>query len=208
MIVHHFVIHHFTAIHLFLLFLQYGYLLLFPFAVLEGPVVAIIGGALVASGALNGYTVFAVLVLADLVGDLLYYSLGRWGHVHTIERLSSMLGLSEDRLGPLKKRFAKNDWKLLLIGKTQGLGGIILYFAGVTRMKVNRFLGWNFVGTIPKVLVFEFVGYLFGQTLINSQRYFDFITIIPFVLALALLVTYFLGRRYVVGSVEGFWGKD
>lgn len=208
MIVHHFAIHHFTAIHLFVLFLQYGYLLLFPFAVLEGPVVAIIGGALVASGALNGYTVFAVLVLADLVGDLLYYSLGRWGHVHTIERLSSLLGITEERLAPLKKRFAKNDWKLLLIGKTQGLGGIILYFAGVTRMKLSRFLGWNFVGTIPKVLIFEFVGYLFGQTLINSQRYFDFITVIPFVLALALLVTYWLGRRYVVGTVEGSLGND
>jgi membrane protein DedA with SNARE-associated domain len=199
---HSIIIHHLTALHLFLLLLQYGYLLLFPIAVIEGPVAAIVAGALVATGALNAYVVFVLLVVADLTGDFLYYSLGRWGHVHMIEKISSRLGLSESRMTPLKAEFIKNDWKLILIGKTQGLGAIILYFAGASRMKLNRFLAWNFVGTIPKVLIFMAVGYLFGQSLLRSQRYFDYITIFTFALGLVLLIAYLFVKRYMEGNVE------
>jgi membrane protein DedA with SNARE-associated domain len=199
---HYIVIHHLTAIHLFLLLLQYGYILLFPIAVVEGPVAAIVAGALIASSALNGYVVFVVLVIADLTGDLLYYSLGRWGHVRSLERLSARLGVNESRMNSLKTEFQKNDWKLLLVGKTQGIGAVILYFAGVTRMRLGRFLLWNLVGTVPKVLIFIGVGYLFGQTLLRSQRYFDYITILTFVLALALLGGYWITKRYLEKRVE------
>nr|MDQ2860784.1 hypothetical protein [Pseudomonadota bacterium] len=66
---------------------QYGYAVLFPIAVVEGPAVTLVAGALVASGQFDGLLVFAMLVAADLVGDALYYSLGRWGHTPFLERL-------------------------------------------------------------------------------------------------------------------------
>ncbi|MDR3546727.1 MAG: DedA family protein [Candidatus Pacebacteria bacterium] len=198
---HHFTVEHLTAIRLFLLLLQYGYLLLFPIAVIEGPVAAIVAGALVASGALNGYVVFAVLIVADLTGDMIYYSLGRWGHVHMVERISSRLGLTGERLKPLREEFHKNDWKVLLIGKTQGLGAIILYFAGATHMRLRKFLSWNLIGTLPKVLIFMLVGYLFGQSLLHSQRYFDYITFTTFGLGLFLLAAYWYFKRYMERNV-------
>ena len=196
-----FTLHHLTAIHLFLLLLQYGYLLLFPIAVVEGPLAAIVAGALVASGEFNIYAVFAVLVAADLTGDLLYYSLGRWGHVRMIERLSNALGLTQERMKPILKEFEKNDWKLLLVGKTQGLGAVILYFAGVSRVKISRFLFWNLIGTLPKVFIFEAVGFLFGQSLIHSQKALDYITLATFILGLILLLVYWRFKRYMEGKV-------
>ncbi|MBA3789329.1 VTT domain-containing protein [Patescibacteria group bacterium] len=192
---------HFTAIKLFLLISQYGYILLFPIGVIEGPVAAIVSGALVASEVLNAYTVFVILVAADITGDVLYYSLGRWGHVRFLERLSSRLGLTESRMKPLQSEFHKNDWKLILVGKTQGLGAIILYFAGVTHMRIERFLFWNFIGTLPKVGIFMAVGYLFGETLIRSQKYLDYFTFFIFGMGLLLLLGYWLFKRYMESKV-------
>jgi membrane protein DedA with SNARE-associated domain len=55
-----------TAIHI----LQTdGLLLLFPLAVVEGPIVTVIAAYLASLGYLNIFAVFAVVVAADLVGD-------------------------------------------------------------------------------------------------------------------------------------------
>jgi membrane protein DedA with SNARE-associated domain len=198
----HLALHHFTAIKLFLLLIQYGYVLLFPIAVIEGPIAAIIAGALAASGEFTLTTVFILLVIADLLGDCLYYSLGRWGHERFLEGIASKLGLTEKRMAPLAKSFHKSDWKLLLLGKVQGLGSIILYFAGVTKMGVRRFLFWNLVGTLPKVFLFEAIGYLFGQTLINSPKYIDYVMIVTFLIGLGLLFGYWKLKDYIGGKVN------
>jgi membrane protein DedA with SNARE-associated domain len=199
---HHFAVEHLTAIHLFLLLLQYGYFLLFPIAVIEGPIAAIVAGALVASGALSLWIVIGVLILADLVGDLLYYSLGRWGHVRFLENLVEKIGITNERLEPLTHNFKKNSIKLLLIGKTQGLGSIILYFAGVAKMPLPRFLWWNFVGTVPKVLLFVTIGYFFGQTLIQSQKAIDYLTLSSFGIALLLIVGYFAAKWFLETKID------
>jgi membrane protein DedA with SNARE-associated domain len=199
---HHLVVQHLTAIHLFLLVLQYGYFLLFPIAVVEGPVAAIVAGALVASGSLNIYIVIVILIAADLVGDIIYYSLGRWGHVRFLEDIGKRIGLTSERMEPLKLNFKKNSRKLLLIGKTQGLGSIILYFAGVSKMPLPRFLGWNFLGTVPKVLIFLAVGFFFGQSLIQSQHAIDYITLSSFGIALVLILFYFLAKWFLETKIE------
>jgi membrane protein DedA with SNARE-associated domain len=194
--------HHFTAIKLFLLLLHYGYVLLFPIAVIEGPVAAIIAGALVASGAFGLYDVTFILIAADLVGDLIYYWLGRWGHVRFLESIGKRIGLTEERMEPLTRNFKKNDWKLLLIGKTQGLGSIILYFAGVSKMPLPRFFAWNVVGTIPKVLIFITIGYFFGQSVIQSQHTVDYITLSSFAVALVLILFYFFAKWFLEMKIE------
>jgi membrane protein DedA with SNARE-associated domain len=201
---HHVTLEHLTAIHLFLLLLQYGYFLLFPIAVIEGPIAAIVAGALVASGALNLYVVILVLVFADLVGDLLYYSLGRWGHVRFLENLIEKIGITNERLEPLTHNFKKNSRKLLLIGKTQGLGSIILYFAGVAKMPLPRFIGWNLVGTLPKVIIFVTVGYFFGQSLIQSQHAIDYFTLSSFGIALVLIVFYFAAKWFLETKIGSY----
>ena len=199
--VHHLLAHHFFLIQASLLLAQYGYLILLPVAVIEGPIAAILAGALVASGELNAYLVFLILVVGDLIGDFLYYSLGRWGHVHFIEKLTTRLGITESRIEPLKAEFRKNDWKFLLVGKTQGLGSIILYFAGVVRMDLFRFFAWNLVGTLPKAFLFECIGYLFGQSIMRSQRYVDYISLAFFAVALVLLALYIWAKRYLEREV-------
>lgn len=176
---------------------RYGYTMLLPIAVVEGPAMAMIAGALVAGGQLNGVAACLLLIAADLVGDAGYYGLGRFGHAPLVAAISKRLKLTPERLAPLERRFHDNDWKLLMIGKTQALGSIILYFAGASRMSFVRYMLLNVVGTTPKVVLFELIGYFLWRGVLHSARYVDYLTLVLFGLALVLLLAYWLVRRYL-----------
>ena len=178
---------------------QYGYLILFPAGVVAGPPAYVVAGALIAGGALNWLIVTLMLVAADLVGDAAYYSLGRWGHGPLMDRLGQRLKMTPERLQPIEDRFRRNDWILILIGKSQAFGAVVLYAAGATRMNFVRFLWWNLVATIPKIILFELVGYFFGATVMRSQHSVDVITFVMFGAALVLLVAYWLSAKYITG---------
>ena len=174
---------------------QYGYAVLLPIAVIEGPGITIVAGAMVAAGQLNGGVAFLLLVLADLVGDAAYYGLGRFAHAPVVHRIGDWLSLTPERLRPLEQRFRDNDWKLIMIGKTQPLGSLILYFAGASRVNFWRFMGLNLIGTLPKVLLFELAGFFLGKSLLRSDRPIDLVTFGFFGLALLVLLLYWLVRR-------------
>jgi membrane protein DedA with SNARE-associated domain len=181
--------------HVLALLGQYGYAVLLPIAILEGPAITVVAGAMVAAGQLNGPVAFVLLVAADLVGDAVYYGLGRFGHAPVVHRIGAWLSLTPERLQPLEQRFRDNDWKLLMIGKTQALGSLILYFAGASRVNFARFMGLNIVGTLPKVLIFLAAGYFLGQSLLRSDKSIDLVTLVFFGLALLVLVFYWMIRR-------------
>lgn len=176
---------------------RYGYWVLIPIAVIEGPAITMVAGALVAAGQMNAVTAALLLVLADLVGDALYYCLGRYGHGPLASRLTKWLKVTPEKLGKLQQRFRANDWKLILIGKTQGLGSIILYFAGASRMPFFRYMVLNLAGTVPKVILFELIGYFLGLGVLSSARYINYVTGLMFGAAFVLVALYWLFRRYV-----------
>jgi membrane protein DedA with SNARE-associated domain len=174
---------------------RYGYGVLLPVAVVEGPAVTIIAGALIAAGQLNAVVACLLLIVADLVGDVLYYCLGRFGHAPLVAKLSKRLSAASERLRPLEQRFRDNDWKLLMIGKTQALGSVILYMAGASRTPFVRYMVLNLLGTAPKVILFLTIGYFLGRGILSSTRYVDLITLVTFGVAGVLLASYFLLKR-------------
>jgi membrane protein DedA with SNARE-associated domain len=189
---------HLLAMRVYPLIARYGYPVLLPIAVIEGPIAAAVTGALVAAGQFNGWVACLLLVGADLVGDALYYALGRYGHGHLLERINRYLRITPERLKPLEARFRNHASKLVLIGKTQALGGLILYFAGASRMPFGRYMALNMAGTFPKVLLFGSVGFFLGQSILqtSTQRYVDYAAIIASVaIAAFLLGSYWLVRR-------------
>jgi membrane protein DedA with SNARE-associated domain len=177
---------------------EYGYWVILPIAVIEGPAITMVAGALVAAGQMNGVTAAILLILADLVGDALYYSLGRFGHGPVARRLTKWAKVTPEKLAKLQQTFRDNDWKLILIGKTQGLGSIILYFAGASHMPFGRYMVLNLIGTAPKVILFGGIGYFLGKGVMSSTHYIDLISGAMFGgAALILIGLYWVFRRYV-----------
>jgi membrane protein DedA with SNARE-associated domain len=170
--------------------------------VIEGPAVSVVAGALVASGQFDGIVVASMLIAADLVGDALYYSLGRWGHTPFLRRLEKWLSLTEERFRPLEEGFRRHDWKILLIGKTQPFGSLILFFAGATKMPVGRYLIFNLLATVPKVVLFGGAGYFLGLGITRSMKYIDYLGFALFGIGAVLLYSYHRVRKYLKKEIS------
>ena len=135
---------------------------LFPLAVLEGPIVTVIAAWLMRDSLWDLTLVYAICVLADLVGDAGLYVLGR--------RTSSLsprwrrrLGITEDRLARLWRHFSAHGPATLAIGKlTHSAGLAVLMAAGASGMPFGKFMFWNLLATLPKTFFFVVIGYLFG----------------------------------------------
>jgi len=173
--------------------LAYKYVIIFPVTVFEGPIVTVIAGFLSAHGVLNIFIVYPIIVLGDLVGDLFYYSLGRWGRDSFIFSWLRFFGITDQRIERLEKHYEKHSGKTLVIGKiTHGIGSIILIAAGVAKMPVGRLLWINLLGTLPKSLLFLLIGFYFGEAYKRIEAYLDYTAKVTIIVAILLVVFYFL----------------
>src|SRR3989344_2097578 len=92
----------------------YTYFAIFPISVLEGTIIAVFSGFLVSVGIINIYITTGVLILGDIVGDIAYYSLGRFGEGNIIRRWGHYVGITRARAAFFKEQFLKHDINLIL----------------------------------------------------------------------------------------------
>lgn len=152
----------------------------------EGPIVTVIAGFLASAGNINPYIAYGVIIVADLVGDSMYYVLGRWG---------KHIGIKPGSIGTIETHFAKHTIKTLLFGKlTHAIGAGILFGAGVARVPYRTFLWYNLLPTLPKSLALLVIGYYFGHAYATINRYFDYTAIAMVALAVVGILIY-RGRK-------------
>ena len=143
---------------------KHGLAVIAPIAVLEGPIVTVIAAWLASQNLFSLWSVTLVVVVADLVGDLGLYALGRWGLHRLPARWRDRLGLNRARLIGLTRHFRHKGGRTLVIGKlTHSAGAAVLVAAGMARMPLWRFVRVNLLATIPKSLFFVALGYSFGS---------------------------------------------
>jgi membrane protein DedA with SNARE-associated domain len=181
---------------------QYGYAILFPVSILEGPIVATLAGFLVSLGKLDPFIVFGILLCGDIVGDTIYYFLGRVFRREKVPRWLSFLGITEHNVHIFESYFKKHDWKIILLAKTQAVGSVILFTAGFARMPYRKFILLNIAGSIPKIILFEGIGFYFGEAYHQLNTYFGYAAWISLGTAVVLLGGYFLFKRYLKTHYE------
>jgi membrane protein DedA with SNARE-associated domain len=151
----------------------HGYWLLFGLVLgeqlglpLVGAPVLLAAGALAATGHLPALPVLALPILACLIGDTVWYGLGR-------RRGGSVLGfLCRVALEPdscvrrTEDTFARRGPAVLLVAKfVPGLNTVAAPLAGITGLSLPRFLAWDAAGAALWVGAYGGVGYLFGREL-------------------------------------------
>lgn len=173
-----------------------GYLLLLPLSIIEGPIVTVLAGSLTAAGYLDAWMVLAVVVLGDLIGDTLLYSLGRWGTSLLLRFGGRRVGLTPDRLAMLRQRFAARSRSTLAVGKlTHSIGALVLATAGAARMNYLEFLLINLVTTIPKSALLLLVGYGLGQGVLRLTGSFAYLPLVLLIVGAVLIVVLFARRE-------------
>ena len=174
--------------------IHYKYLVIFPFAVFEGPVITIITGFLASIGQLNFWVAFGVVGFADLVGDTIYYCLGRFGRERFLARFGKFFGLNPARVQQIEGHFQNHPWKIFGFGKiAHGTGSIILAAAGLSRVPYWEFLGYNIPTTLVNTFALVVLGFYFGQAYNSIDQYLKYYSI-AVVILLAGLYIYLIKR--------------
>jgi membrane protein DedA with SNARE-associated domain len=172
----------------------YGYVALLPLAVIEGPAVTVFAAFLAAQGVFDVVGVYAIVVLGDMIGDLLYYAVGRWAAGHwarqsTADRDGRWVAQVRRRVSVLAPRIRTRAGTMLLFGKlTHAAGFVVLLAAGAARVDLRRFLAFNLLGTLPKSLVLVLLGYWFGKLYASLQGDLRIVGVLMFVLAVSALL--------------------
>lgn len=143
---------------------SHGLWLVGPMAVIEGPIVTVIAAYLAKLGYMTLLGVYLVCLLGDLVGDAMYYWIGRIGPALLPERWLVKLGMTEARSLALNGHFAEKGGRTLLLGKwTHSMGLPIMLASGAARMNFTAYMWYNLVGSIPKTALFVAVGWFLGS---------------------------------------------
>lgn len=182
-----------TQLVIFDLIFRYSYLILFPLIVVEGPIVTIIAGFLVALGFLDFIPAYLTIIAGDLAGDTLYYAAGRWWLKSTLDKVFSFLKIDKENITKLETSLKTHKGKVLFFGKlSHAIGGVILFAAGKAKVPFKDFLKFNLLATLPKSLILLAVGYYFGSTVSNFSKYLSFTVLGLFIFTLVLIGLYFL----------------
>jgi membrane protein DedA with SNARE-associated domain len=178
---------------------------LLPLTAIEGPAVTVFAGFLAAQGLFDLAGVYAVAVLGDLIGDVMYYAVGRWASGRWMvqpksNRQGRWAARLHQRVSVLAPRIRTRAGAMLLFGKlTHSAGFAVLLAAGAARVDLRRFLAFNLLGTLPKVLVLVLLGYWFGRLYAAWQGDLRLAGLVGFVLAASALL---LGARRMLAAAD------
>ena len=188
-----------------LLFLEhYKYLVIFPIAILEGPFVMVICGFLVSIGFLNGIGVYFLLVLGDTVGDIFHYYIGYHStRLEWVKKFGKVFGYDEKGEKFLEEHFHKHKGKTLFIAKVaHGVGTAIQVAAGVAKVDIAGYIGWNIIGTFPKVLVLMLIGFYAGTSYTKFTSYLGAVAFVTIAVVVALIAGYILVVKFATRSLK------
>lgn len=193
---------HFSLAQIIQWLLAYRYFVLFPIAVVEGPIVTVAAGFLSSLGHLNLFIAYGVIVLGEMVGDTIYYWLGRWGGYPFINHVGRHVGITAERVEKIEKHYANHPARTIILGKfAYSLELPFLIAAGLFKVDYKKFASYVFIASVPKSFIFILIGYYSGEAYSNINRYLDaavFMIVAAISLVLVYLLILKLSRRYTV----------
>lgn len=158
---------------------QYGYLIIF-FGVLgeqlgvplPAMLLLIVGGALSGLGELNLALVFFITVVAALIGDTVWFNIGRRRGFQVLGFLCRISLEPDSCVSGAKGIFLRNGARSLLIAKfVPGFSTFAPPLAGATGMPLARFLIFDALGSLIWVGTFAGLGYVFSERLEQLVNY-------------------------------------
>jgi membrane-associated protein len=183
--------------HILNLLSHYKYYLLFPLAIVEGPILAVIAGFLCMKGVLNPFFVYPIIVVGDIIGDTVCYSLGRWGVPPFIKKIGYWLRLNPKNIKRAKIYFDSNPVRTISLSKiTLGIGVAGIYLAGIARISYKKFILICLVTSLAQYLFYLSIGLLFGQAYIQINQYLDNIASLFIISALVFLLFLFIRSTF------------
>jgi len=145
-------------------FLQhYGYIVMLPLMIIEGPVATIIAAMLASLGAFNVFIVLVLSILGDVIGDVVLFGLGYHYGLGFVRRIGKYMGITESLVSRMEKYFARHGGKTIFAVKsTTGLCWATFVAAGIAKMDFRRFVKYSVFGGVVWSGFLVAMGYFYG----------------------------------------------
>ncbi len=187
------------------LIVAYQYSAILILSLVEAPLMSIVIGFFAATGHLNLYVAFALVVLGDFIGDTVLYGFGRWCRP-LFERIGFRLNLSPARVRIVLDYFGKRDRRAIVISKlVHGVGFTGLIAAGSIRVPFRRFILTCIVVTVCQSALLAVVGTLSGAA---YQSFAQLLGYLDAVVAAIFLLGLFILYRTLIKKITEHEAKD
>ncbi len=145
-------------------FLQhYGYAVMLPLMIVEGPIVTVIAAMLASLGAFNVFVVLLLSMLGDVIGDVVLFGLGYRYGMTFVRRVGKYMGITEHLVTRMEKYFEHHGGKTIFAVKsTTGLCWATFVAAGIVKMDFKKFLRYSILGGIVWSGFLVAMGYFYG----------------------------------------------
>ena len=140
-----------------------GYLALFIGTFLEGETILIIAGIAASEGLLNINWVILSAFCGTLLGDQLYFLIGRYRGQWLLSKVPRWQPNMQRALEMLERHAI---WVLLTYRFMYGVRNVTSFAVGMSRIRLWVFLVLNIGGAAIWAVIFGLGGYLVGQTLL------------------------------------------
>jgi membrane-associated protein len=172
---------------------EYKYLILFPLAIIEGPILAVIAGFLCRRGIMNIWMVLPVIVVADMISDSACFFIGRRGVPAGLKNILRRLGFNPQRVSRAKCFIESHPKSFIPMSKiTLGIGALGIYLTGHSGVPYHRFILICLVTSICQYIIYLGIGFLFGTAYVRINQYLDYTASVILLLFLACILFFII----------------
>lgn len=153
---------------------EYRYLVVFPLAIVEGPLTTVISGFFVSKGELNILATYCVLMAGDIIGDTIVYGIGRFGGRPLVKKIGKWFKVTDEGMNQAEAYFQKHGLKHVTISKiVHGIGLAGLITAGSMRVKYAHYVAICFITTTLQAAVLLTIGIIAGHAFTEIEGYLN-----------------------------------
>lgn len=176
---------------------HYGYAIMLPLMIIEGPVVTIIAAMLASLGAFNVFVVLILSIIGDMGGDIIFYGLGYKYGMGFVRRVGKYIGITEKLVLRMEKYFEHHGGKTIFAVKsTTGLCWATFTAAGIVKMDFKKFVKYSFLGGVIWSGFLVAMGYFYGYLWREIQIYIKWIGWVIFGVAIVTFAVINIYKSY------------
>jgi len=153
---------------------HWGYLIILPLMIIEGPIVTILSAMLAATGVFNVWVVLVLSMLGDVVGDVALYWAGNIGGMKFVDNIGKYMGITRNLVLKMEKYFKCHGGKTIFAVKsTTGLCWATFVAAGIVKMDFSKFVKYSIFGGIVWSGFLVVMGYFYGYMWRQVEVYIE-----------------------------------
>ena len=153
---------------------HYGYWVILPLMVIEGPVSTLMAAVLASLGAFNVWLVLIFSILGDVIGDILFYVAGYFWGMPFVNKIGKYIGIREKTIRRMERYFENHGGKIIFTVKsTTGICWATFVAAGIVKMSFWRFLKYSILGGIVWSGFLVAMGYFYGYMWREIKQYIE-----------------------------------